>query len=88
MPKTILRLNKKCALSNYSEDHRFETFDISIETEIDEPLTEGLVQESFKTLRERLYEQEHDTIQFFLDNSHVEKEPPAEGEDENGDLII
>lgn len=88
MPKTVLRLSKKCALSNYSEEHRFETFDLTIETEFEEPLTETLVQDTFKNLRERLFEQEHDTIQFFLDNSHVEKEEPAEGEDENGDLII
>lgn len=89
MPKTTLRLNKKCALSNYSERHKYETFDISIEVELTD-FTDQSVTETFTDIRKRLLEQEHDSILFFLENQHQDiiDKNRAEGENENGELII
>lgn len=87
MSKTIIRLNKKCNLGNYSEKNKFETFDISIEVELDSSQT---VEETFTRIRQQLLEQEHDTILYFLENKHQDilDKNRVQGEDENGELIL
>lgn len=70
MPKTTIRLAKKCNLGNYEERHKFETFDISIETEVAETCSDQMIQAQFNSLREQIFAQEHESILFFLENEH------------------
>lgn len=86
--KSVVRLSKKCNLGNYSDDHKFETFEISLETEIEGALTDDSMKAVFDDLRARLFDQEHDTILHFLENSHEEKEPQNPNEHENGELKL
>jgi hypothetical protein len=73
MPKSVFRLSKKCNLGNYSTDHQYETFEISIETTLDGEVTADAVDTTFSDLRAHLLRQEEETIRYFVENSHIDE---------------